>query len=142
MSDFDRCVEKRRLLPLAVTSPDVVQNEMRVAREDLASTDILLEHGHWRRAAATAYYAMFHATRALVLQRGYAEKSHYCLLVAFRHFHGGSTEGQALARGIEMARILRENADYDGAASEESARDAATVARKFVGFATRTLTED
>lgn len=141
MSDFDRCVEKRRLVPLSVTSPDVVSNEMCVAREDLEGAGILLDHGQWRRATATAYYAMFHAGRALVLRRGYAEKSHYCLLVAFRHFHGDTDEGRELARGIETARVLRENADYDGTASEESARDVATVARRFVEFAERALAE-
>jgi uncharacterized protein (UPF0332 family) len=142
MSDFDRCVEKRRLVPLTVASPDVVSNEMRVAREDLEGADILLDHGQWRRATATAYYAMFHAARALVLSRGYAEKSHYCLLVAFRHFHGDSEEGRELARGIETARVLRENADYEGTASEESARDVATVAHRLVDFADRLLPQD
>jgi uncharacterized protein (UPF0332 family) len=141
MNDFDRCVEKRSLVPFTVTSPDAISNEMRVAREDLVGMDILLDHKQWRRAIATAYYAMFHSARALVLGRGYAEKSHYCLLVAFRHFHGDSDEGRELACGIETARVLRENADYDGTASEQSARDVATVAHRFVEFAERALAQ-
>ncbi len=73
------------------------------------------------------------------LARGYVEKSHYCLLVAFRAFYGDEGEGRELARGIERARVLRENADYNAEFSRESAGAALQVARRFTRFAAETL---
>lgn len=135
MSDFEKCIKRKSLVRLAAAGPDVISNELRVAREDLSAATLMLDHEHWRRATATAYYAMFHAARALVLHQGYAEKSHYCLIVAFREFHGGTDEGRRLANALEAARTLRENADYEGTASEEAARSTADVAARFVTFA-------
>ncbi|MDZ4169944.1 MAG: HEPN domain-containing protein [Coriobacteriia bacterium] len=77
---------------------------------------------------------MFHAARAAILAKGYVEKSHYCLLVAFRELYGANREGVELARGIERARVLRENADYRAEFSDEAAQAALTFARRFVTF--------
>ena len=77
---------------------------------------------------------MFHAARAAVLSKGYAEKSHYCLLVAFRELYASEGEGLELAQGIERARVLRENADYLAEFSTEAAEATLIVARRFVGF--------
>lgn len=101
------------------------------ASEDLADAEFVFEHDMPKRTTITAYYAMFHAARALVMARGYVEKSHYCLLVGFRAFYGQEGEGRELARGIERARVLRENADYHAEFSQESAQAALDVARRF-----------
>jgi len=77
---------------------------------------------------------MFHAARAGVLAKGYVEKSHYCLLVAFREFYAGDDAGRGLAGGLERARQLRENADYLAEFTIESARAVLTVAERFVAF--------
>ena len=82
---------------------------------------------------------MFHSARALLLSRGYAEKSHYCLLVGFREFFGMTPEGRRFALAIEQARILRENADYHADFSEESARSTESLDKEFVEFAARQL---
>jgi uncharacterized protein (UPF0332 family) len=51
-------------------------------------------------------------------------------------YYGTEGEGRELARGIERARVLRENADYNAEFGEESAEAALEVARRFVRFAT------
>ena len=34
-----------------------------------------------------SYYSMFHAAKALVLKKGYREKSHFCLIIALRELY-------------------------------------------------------
>jgi hypothetical protein len=113
---------------------------MASANEDLADIRIMLEHDQWKRVTITAYYAMFHAARALLLHHGLAEKSHFCLGVAFRHLVGDTADGRALAGGLERARVLREEADYRSVYDEEGGRAAAVVAERFVAFVQARLT--
>ena len=138
MSEFEQCLKRRGLVRFESAS-DVVAREIASANEDLDDAALLLEHGRWKRLTITAYYAMFHAARALVFQAGYAEKSHYCLAVAFRELFADETEGRELAMGLERARSLRENADYLAEHDEAAARAALAVARRFVRFAEQRL---
>jgi uncharacterized protein (UPF0332 family) len=135
MTDFEDCIKKRGLVRFTVAGPDVVANELRAATEDLSDTVAMLDQERWKRATITAYYAMFHSSRALLLNLGYAEKSHYCLLVGFRELFGTTEQGARLALAIERARILREKADYESDFTEESARSSALLAEEFVTFA-------
>jgi uncharacterized protein (UPF0332 family) len=112
---------------------------LRAAAEDLDDTRAMLEQSRWKRATITAYYAMFHSARALLLDRGYAEKSHYCLLVGFREFYGHTDDGPRLALSIERARVLRERADYESDFTEDASRSSTAIAEEFVAFARREL---
>ena len=76
MTDFEDCLKRRGLIRFTAAGPDVVVNELRAATEDMADSIAMLEQARWKRATITAYYVMFHSARALVLGRGYAEKSH------------------------------------------------------------------
>lgn len=134
MSEFERCIKRRGLVRTDGMGPDAVEREMASTHEDLADIVIMLEHSQWKRVTITAYYAMFHAARGLLLRHGLAEKSHFCLGVAFRHLAGDSEQGRALASGLERARVLREEADYRSVFDEEGARAAAMVAERFVSF--------
>ena len=134
MNEFEKCVKRGGLKLFPTVGPDAIERELRAAREDLADAEFLFEHEMPKRTTITAYYSMFHAARAGVLAKGYAEKSHYCLLAAFREFYAEDDEGSELARGIERARFLRENADYHAEFSMESARAVLEVTRRFVAF--------
>lgn len=137
MSEFEKCLKRGTLKPFENAGHDVVELELRSAREDLADAEFLALHAMPKRTTITAYYAMFHAARAAVLAKGYAEKSHYCLLVAFRELYASEDEGLELARGIERARVLRENADYQAEFSTEAAQAMLVVARRLVAFVER-----
>jgi len=135
VSEFDTCIKRRGLVRFEADGAEAAVREMTSAREDLTDVLVMLEHGQWKRVTTTSYYAMFHAARALVLKNGYAEKSHFCLGVAFREFYGDTPQGRELAMGLERARVLREDADYRALFDEAGARAALTVARRFVAFA-------
>lgn len=137
MSEFEKCLKRGALKRFDSAGPDSVAAELRAAREDLADAEFVATNNMAKRTIITSYYSMFHAARAAVLAKGYVEKSHYCLLVAFRAMYGVDSEGVELARGIERARVLRENADYRAEFSDEAARASLDFARRFVAFAER-----
>ena len=70
-----------------------------------------------------------------MLSKGYAEKSHYCLVVAFEALYGVTDDGRHFAKALARGRTMREHADYEGEFSEDSARSSAEVAKTFVEFA-------
>lgn len=140
MSEFDDCLRRRGLARFS-GERDASAREIEAAREDVADAQLMLEHAQWKRLTVTSYYAMFHAARAVVLQAGYVEKSHFCLGVAFREIYGDSPECRELAMGLERARVLRENADYRSEFDEAGACAALAVAKRFVSFADARLTD-
>ena len=135
MSEFDTCVKRRGLVRFEADASTAAAKEIESARQDLSDLAVMSEHGQWKRVTTTAYYAMFHAARALVVQRGFVEKSHFCLGVAFREFFGESSEGRELAAALERARVLREDADYRALFDEKGALAASAIAARFVRFA-------
>lgn len=142
MNEFEQCVKRRGLVSFDSAGRDAVLREMQSAHQDLADVDLMLQHAQWKRVTITAYYVMFHAARALTIDRGYAEKSHFCLGVAFRHFFGDTSEGRELASGLERARVLREDADYRAEFDETGANAAAKMARRFLDFADEQIKSD
>ncbi len=65
---------------------------------------------------------MFHTARALLYSKGYREKSHYCLIVAMKAlFVTNRLLDVSLIETFQMAKSLRENADYDNEYSKKSA---------------------
>lgn len=66
---------------------------------------------------------MFHAIKALVLQKGYREKSHYCLLVALRELYVETGEFDSeLADNFELSMNFRKEADYASIYDKKSAK--------------------
>ncbi len=82
-SEFDECLKYGKIKPFAPTR-GMVSKELSIARKDLVYAQASLQTGNYKWATIQAYYAMFHAARALLYSQGYREKSHYCLIVALR----------------------------------------------------------
>lgn len=139
MSEFDRCLEKRGLTRVSTGREQIARSELGTAADDLDTARSLLAGGGFKWATVTAYYAMFHAAKALVLRRGYVERTHYCLGVAFRELYAHDRETRLLADGLEAARVRREDADYRGDFDEASARDVCRLAQRLLKFASREL---
>lgn len=139
MGEFETCLERGALVKVTYPTEIACSHELQIAQEDLGTAQVLLEHVLYRNTISTAYFAMFHAARALVLSRGYSETDHRCLAVAFEHFYGGSSKGQELAHAFDRARGLREQADYTGVASKKDALDSVRVAVRFVESAAHEL---
>ena len=130
--EFNQCLENGKIVSFP-KGKELVKKELSVARSDLLDAKAGYENRRYKWSTIQAYYAMFHAARALIYSRGYREKSHYCLLVALRalFIEEGKLDAQT-GRDFLNAMNLREAADYQSEFSGSGARAVITSAEKFV----------
>ena len=130
--EFRKCLERRSLVK-AEADKGIISSEIKTAEYDLERAVKSLEQGDFKWAAVQAYYCIFHSSKALVYIKGYKERSHYCLLVAFKYLYCDSGEmDPSLSEIFENAMNLREEADYEMKFSEEAAEAVVINARKFL----------
>jgi len=129
---FTQCLENGKIVPFQ-RGKDLVGKEMDVAASDLADAKAGYVSQRYKWSTIQAYYAMFHAARALVLSRSYREKSHYCLGVALKALfvEEGKLDAQSV-RDFLNAMSLREAADYEAEFSENGAKAVIAAAGKFI----------
>ncbi|MEI7751610.1 MAG: HEPN domain-containing protein [Candidatus Omnitrophota bacterium] len=107
--------------------------ELEVAGEDLKACRESMEQKNYKWATVQAYYAMFHAARTLLYHKGYREKSHYCLIRAVKAFYVDENLLEArLVESFQMAKALREGADYENTYDAETAASLGEQAGEFI----------
>jgi uncharacterized protein (UPF0332 family) len=114
----------------------LAKKELLAAEEDLAEARDRFGHGKSKYATINAYYAIFHAARALIYSKGYRERSHYCLSVALEALF--VEEGLLAGRYVRLLQdtmALREDAGYGGSYSKEGASMSISNAGEFIGIA-------
>ena len=100
-----------------------VLGELAVAWDELEVSEALLGLGKWRVALTRAYFAAFHAVRALLYSRDFEPKSHHGALELFRRELVKAGEFPATDSYLlsELQRY-REEADYEGSFVIEPAK--------------------
>jgi len=139
MNDFERCIKERHLLKIKTTN-EMIEKEIASAEYDLYRSKESMKNEDYKWASVQAYYSMFHAAKALVLKKGYREKSHYCLIIAIRELYvkDGKMDGE-LADTLELCMHLRHDADYGLIYDKESAEAAIRYAQHFLSVAKKLL---
>lgn len=113
-------------------------DELQSAREALADARVLLERGSPRGAVTRAYYAAFHAARAVLLSRGLQVKTHSGLMQKFSE-EFIKTGALAVRTKDTLAGLMEKRgvADYGERSewtllSEQVARELVAAANEFV----------
>jgi len=130
--EFEQCLENKKIVPFA-RGKNLVKKELLIAQSDLSDAKAGFENQRYKWSTIQAYYAMFHATRALIYSRGYREKSHYCLAIALRALF--VDEGLMEAKSVHdflNAMNLREAADYEAEFSQSGAKAVIASAERFI----------
>ncbi len=129
---FKRCLDNGKIAPFE-RGKELVGKELEVAGSDLSDARTGCSNRRYKWSTIQAYYAMFHAARALILSRCYREKSHYCLAVALKALfvEEGKLDAQAV-RDFLNSMSLREAADYEADFSEIGAKSVIAAAEKFI----------
>jgi len=132
MNDFERCIKERRLTKIK-PSKEMIQKEVESAEYDLERARNSLGEEDFKWAVVQSYYSMFHAAKAIVLKRGYREKSHFCLIVALRELYVKEDRLNAeMVENLELCKSLRHEADYGLTYHQESAETALKYAKEFL----------
>jgi len=84
--DFKQCLERGKIKEFS-QGKDLVQKELQTSANDLQTARTSFKQQGYKWATIQSYYVMFHAARALLYNKNYREKSHYCLIAALRHLY-------------------------------------------------------
>jgi len=96
------------------SSRTFVKTSLSRAESALRSAKLLLEHGELEDAASRAYYAMFHATRAILFSKGLKTKTHKGTVSLFgEHIVKKGVLGEEYADALRKAFDLRQKSDYE-----------------------------
>ena len=138
-NDFKRCLRKKRIVTHA-HAEELVAGELETAGKDLESSRKTFAELDYKWATIQAYYSIFHAARALLFEKGFREKSHFCLKAAIQELYAdaGLIE-QKHVDDFDATMLLRETADYRSDFSEEGATASIENARMFLVRATEIL---
>lgn len=111
-AEFRACLRRKDIAPFRA-APSLVPKELGQANHDLQAAKKSCDASEYKWATIQAYYAMFHAARALLYAKGYREKSHYCLSVALLELYVDTGKlSLSLVKDFDRAMLLREGADY------------------------------
>lgn len=133
--EFEKCLKKNNLR-VSTEAKNWVKKELAAAKGDLHEAKEGLERESYKWSTVQSYYAMFHSARALLYAKGYREKSHYCLRIAIEMLYVEPGDlPQHIINAFEVAKELRENADYEGSFSESGAEKLVKAAEEFVKLA-------
>lgn len=132
---FEKCLKDRKIIPFP-RAKRLALKELAAAEEDLAEARDRFIHEKYKYATINAYYAIFHAARALIYSKGYRERSHFCLAAALDALFvdAGLLKGRYV-RMFQDTMALREDADYSGSFSKEGASMSISNAEEFIGVA-------
>lgn len=130
--EFQNALDKKRILNFP-QGKKLVKKEIKQAEDDLDEANNRYNSHKYKYATVTAYYSMFHSSRALIYSKGFREKSHYYLIVALKElFSDKGLLDEFLIAEYHDSMVLREEADYHGEFSKEGAEIVLKSAREFL----------
>ncbi len=139
LPEFDDCLKRGKIVRFPAAKK-LVMKELGVAKADLVASRRSLKQKNYKWVTVQAYYTMFHAARTLLYDKGYREKSHYCLILAMKEFY--VSEGileMRLVESLQAAKAMREGADYENTFDPKSARALVEQAEEFLKVAEAVL---
>ncbi|WP_456369954.1 HEPN domain-containing protein [Geoglobus sp.] len=114
---------------------DEIAEQISMAEECLEEAKLLLSSEYYRGAASRAYYAMFHAAKAMLLAKNISPKRHVGVLrmLGVEFVNKGYLE-ETYAEAYKLAFDIRMDADYEGGLklSKEMAEQVVHDAEEFL----------
>lgn len=132
MNKVDELIRKGKL-KRAVISKEMYEKEFNISGKDLSAAKKSFEDENYKWATIQAYYAIFHAVRALIYKAGIREESHAALKTAFKELYvdAGIISAKVYST-FERGMDLREMADYKETYSKNGAEALITDAQKAI----------
>jgi uncharacterized protein (UPF0332 family) len=128
---FEECL-KNGLIKQFPRSADNVERELASAESDRRLAHDSFSRDDYKWATVQAYYAMFHAARAVLLDAGYREKSHQCVGIFLGKLVNDARLDSRYANYFSVIKEMREKANYELSYSRENAEKALKFADAFL----------
>lgn len=119
----------------AESSRKFVEVSLLRAEKALKSAKLLMEHGQLEDTASRAYYAMFHAAKAILFTKAVKAKTHRGTISQFgKHLVKKGSLSEEYADMLRKAFDLRQKSDYELYAEldKETVEETLNNAEKFV----------
>lgn len=130
MMDLEEALKKDVIEKIEVDR-DLFEKENNEAEKDGRKAEENYEKKDYKWAIISAYYSMFHKTKALMFSRGYREKGHLAMLV-FLDYLIKQGELERKYKNYYMAsKEAREDADYRYSYTEGRAEEILSYCEKF-----------
>jgi uncharacterized protein (UPF0332 family) len=137
--EFEKCLERGKIKTFS-KAKQLVFKELELAKEDLKTAKESFGNENYKWGTIQAYYSMFHSARALIYQKGYREKSHFCLAEALKSFYvSENTLPVKFLEALQLGKSLRENADYYGDFDKDGTESMLESAKDFLKEAKKIL---
>lgn len=79
---YESCQKRKKFVE--ITNEFFVEH-LELAKDDLSSINIDFQNKNWRWVVTKSYYAVFHATNALLVKKkGFFSKDHLCAVIALK----------------------------------------------------------
>jgi uncharacterized protein (UPF0332 family) len=93
---------------------DLSRYRLSKAKDDLESSKLLLENNHIKQSLNRSYYAIFHATRALLAYNIFDSKKHTGIISYFNlHYIKTKKIDYVFFKILTKAELIRHDSDYD-----------------------------
>ncbi|OIO20640.1 hypothetical protein COV61_02535 [Candidatus Micrarchaeota archaeon CG11_big_fil_rev_8_21_14_0_20_47_5] len=129
--DFDPLIS-RGLLRKITPSKDLTEKELKESEADLQESEKEFRAGGYKWGTIKAYYAMFHAAKALLFLMGLKECSHFAVGEALEVLSKEGKLESIYVNDFKTAKMARENADYYYEYEEKTAKAILGPAQEFV----------
>lgn len=136
---LSEAVKKGKIIPFS-DGPKVVTKELKTAKDDLKDAKDVFELGKYKMTTVSAYYAIFHVSRALLYKKKYREKSHIQLAFAIKalYIDTGLLPEEYYDNFIQSS-ALRQMADYKRKFSKQGAERNIQAAAEAIKLAEKVL---
>ncbi len=132
------CLE-RDLIRKNKEAKNRVKKSLEIAKRFLKAAVKNLEIEEYDICLITSYSSLFHACRALLFNKGYTERSHFCLFIALRDLYKDKKLHDFLD-SIDRIRVVRHEVQYRGTtADKEEADFVINLATKFLDYVKKLL---
>ena len=133
--EFENCLKRGKIRAFS-RGKAVVDKELNTAPSDLEESQESFKRAKYKWSTVQSYYSMFHSARALIYDKNYRERNHYCLIVALRTLYVETKQlNFSLVEALQKAKTLREQADYYSEFSKTTASDLLESAKEFLNKA-------
>ncbi len=136
--DIEECIREGFLQKAKADKP-IIEKELKSAEYDFGRAKTSLESGDHKWSTIQSYYAIFHASRALLFSVGYREKRHFAIGTVLEKMSQENKINAKLVSDFHAAMSAREDADYRDVYSKETSEYLLGLAEEFLSSAKKIL---
>lgn len=132
--NFEDCL-RQGLIKKNVNVRGRVKSSVEIAEKFLISATKNFKIKEDEMCVIAAYNSLFHCCRALLFEKGYIERSHFCLVIALRFLYKEDAKLLGFLKEIDKIRLSRHEIQYRGEFSnKEEAEYVLGLSNKFLGY--------